>query len=167
MLVSVFQKRYETPQGTILPPLVRHKSIDSKRNITDGATTTTTTTAMDFQATKESLLASSVSGPMQKKMTPLADTQKKQEKKAQEAAEYRARILKQQQAKQKDKGDMSPSFHKEKAAIKASKQGRMEREDRHRNVDGKATSAQCAFNLANILMVSPPAHYDCHAVQQF
>lgn len=162
-VVFRFLKRYETPQGTILPPLVRHKSIDSKRNVTEG----TPTTAMDFQATKESLLASSVSGPMQKKMTPLADTQKKQEKKAQEAAEYRARILKQQQAKQKDKGDMSPSFRKEKAAIKASKQGRMEREDRHRNVDGKATSAQCAFNLANILMVSPPAHYDCHAFQQF
>lgn len=138
--------RYETPQGTILPPLVRHKSIDDKRNITEG------TAVLDFQATKESLRASSASTSVTTKMTPLADTQKKQEKKAQEAAEYRARILKQQQAKQKDKGDMSPSFRKEKAAIKASKQGRMEREDRQRNFDGKATSAQCAFNLANILM---------------
>ena len=106
---------------------------------------------MDFQATKESLRASSTSGPPLKKLTPLVDTQKKQERKAREAAEYRAKILQQQ----KEKGDMSPSFRKEKAAIKASKQGRMDREDRKRNIDGKATSAQCAFNLANILMVSP------------
>ena len=145
MSTYYFTQRYETPQGTILPPLVRHKSIDSKRNVTEG------TTVMDFQATKESLRASSKSAPPQKKLTPLVDTQIKQQKKAQEAAEYRAKILKQQ----KEKGDMSPSFRKEKAAIKASKQGRMDREDRQRNIDGKATSAQCAFNLANILMVSP------------
>ncbi len=106
---------------------------------------------MDFQATKESLRSSSSSA--QKKLTPLADTQKKQEQKAKEAAEYRARILR-QQAKIPDSGDTSPSFRKEAAAIKASKQGRLQREERLRQIEGKATSAQCAFNLANILMVS-------------
>lgn len=150
LVLGIPLQRYETPQGTILPPLVRHKSIDNKRNITED-----TTTFMDFQATKESLRASSTSGPTPKKLTPFVDTQKKQERKAQEAAEYRAKILKQQQ-QAKQKGDMSPSFGKEKAAIKASKQGQMDREHRQRNIDGKATSAQCAFNLANILMVRWP-----------
>lgn len=142
-----FLKRYETPQGTILPPLVRHKSIDEKRNIQDGP-------VMDFHATKESLRASSSSSTsVTKKLTPLADSRKQQEKKAKEAAEYRARILK-QQALAQDTGDTSPSSKKENAAIKASKQGRLKREERLKQIEGKATSAQCAFNLANILMVS-------------
>jgi len=104
---------------------------------------------MDFQTTKESLRLSSV---VQKKLTPLADTQKKQEQKAKEAAEYRARILK-QQAQRDESGEMSPSLGREKAAIQASKLGRVGREDRLKSMEGKATSAQCAFNLANILMV--------------
>lgn len=101
---------------------------------------------MDFQATKESLRLGTST---QKKLTPLADTQKKQEQKAKEAAEYRARILKQQN---QESGELSPSFRKDKAAIKASKKERKAREERVKNVEGKATSAECAFNLCNILM---------------
>jgi hypothetical protein len=137
----LFTQRYETPQGTILPPLARTKSIDEKRNIKGGP-------VMDFQATKESLRAGSSKGS---KLTPLADTQKKQEQKSKEAAEYRARILK--QTKQ-ESHELSPSFGKDKAAIKASKKDRSAREERLNNIEGKATSTQCAFNLANILMVS-------------
>jgi hypothetical protein len=74
----LFMQRYETPQGTILPPLARQKSIDEKRYIEDGP-------VMDMQATKESLRAGSLKGP---KLTPSADTQKKQEQKSKAAAEY-------------------------------------------------------------------------------
>lgn len=103
---------------------------------------------MDFQATKESLRQSSAA---HQKLTPLADTQKKQEKKAKEAAEYRAKILK--KAQKQENGDGSPSFGRDQAAIKASKKGMVDRLERQKNIEGKATSAQCAFNLANILMV--------------
>lgn len=109
---------------------------------------------MDFQTTKDNLRASA---SKQKKLMPLIDTQRKQEQKARDAAEYRARIL---QKQRKENGELSPSFQREKAAIKASKKGKDNRDHRQRSVDGKATTAQCAFNLANILMVSQSS--DCN-----
>ena len=92
-----------------------------------------------------------MSASTQKKLVPLADTQKRQKQKAKEAAEYRATILRQ---KQQEKEESSPSLAREKAAIKATKSVRKMREQRN-DGEGMATTAQCAFNLANILMVSP------------
>lgn len=51
---------------------------------------------MDFQTTKDNLRASA---SKQKKLMPLIDTQRKQEQKARDAAEYRARILQKQRRK--------------------------------------------------------------------
>lgn len=98
---------------------------------------------MDFQATKDKLRESA-------RLIPLTETQKNLETKAKEAAEYRAKILK--QAKAHDAVGMSPAFHREKANLKRSKQEKVDREDRQKVIDGKATFEQCAFNLANILM---------------
>ena len=92
-----------------------------------------------------------MSASTQKKLVPLADTQKRQKQKAKEAAEYRATILRQ---KQQEKEESSPSLAREKAAIKATKSVRKMREQRN-DGEGMATTAQCAFNLANILMVRP------------
>jgi hypothetical protein len=108
---------------------------------------------MDFQATKDSLR---VSASVQKKLVPLADTQKRQKLKAQEAADYRARILRQTNI---EKGDLSPSVGRENAAIKASKSVRESRNERRQSMEGMATTAQCAFNLANILMVRLKSTY--------
>lgn len=102
---------------------------------------------MDFKATKDSLR---VAASSQKKLVPLVDTQKRQEQKAKEAAEYRARILRE---KRHEKEESSPSMGREKAAIKASKAVRDNRNEQRKNGEGMATTAQCAFNLANILMV--------------
>ena len=97
---------------------------------------------MDFQLAKDTLRAEA-------KLMSLADTQKKQQLKAQEAAEYRARILKQQPPK--SSVEMSPAYGREKASLKRAKKKKTEK--KLESLEGKATSAQCAFNLANILMV--------------
>lgn len=101
---------------------------------------------MDFNKTKESLRASA-------RLIPISVTQQQQEEKAREAAEYRAKIL--QQSKKQDAGDMSPAYNREKASLKKSKKGQRGAKGtkEQKSVDGKATSAQCIFNLANILMV--------------
>jgi hypothetical protein len=96
---------------------------------------------MDFKTTKDSLRAA------QGKLVPLADTLKDQERKAREAAEYRANILKQ---KQGDNVEMSPAYGREKASLLQAKKQKAEAQETY---DEKATFAQCVFNLANILMV--------------
>lgn len=119
-----------------MAPLVRHKSIDEKYN-----KGTTRVESMDFKTTKDSLRAA------QGKLVPLADVQKDQERKAREAAEYRANILKE---KQGDNLEMSPAYGREKASLLRTKKQLAEDKEAH---EGKATFAQCIFNLANILMV--------------
>jgi hypothetical protein len=141
-------QRYETPDGTLLPPLMRHKSIDEK--FRKGAHELP---SMDFKTTKDSLRE-------QATLIPLADTQKKQELKAIEAAEYRANLLKQKKKERIDGVEMSPAYGREKAYLLRSEQQKADDREREANIDGKATFAQCAFNLANILMVS--AHILLH-----
>lgn len=100
---------------------------------------------LDFNQTKDNLRK-------QAKLIPLADTQRTQEKKAKEAAEYRAKILNQKKSEKQNDVEMSPSYNKEEASLLRSKQEKGFAEDRKKDVDGKATTAQCIFNLANILM---------------
>lgn len=122
-----------------MPPLTRTKSINEQRNLLDNKIE-----SLNLEQTKERLRASA-------KLIPLADTQKKQEQKAREAAEYRAKILK-QQSKTNQAEDMSPNFGREQALRKARRT--KDTEARKRSDAGKATTAETAFNLANILMVS-------------
>lgn len=91
-----------------------------------------------------------MSASTQKKLVPLADTQQRQKQKAKQAAEYRAKIL---QQKKQEKEESSPSLGREKAAIKAANSVKNKRNAQLKNGEGMATTAQCAFNLANILMV--------------
>ena len=122
----------------MLPPLARHKSIDEKMKLFKGAE------GMDFQKTKQSLKDSA-------KLIPVSTTQQKQEQKAREAKEYRAKILQQANTS----SDMSPAYNREKASLKRSRKGQKagSSSKQEKSMEGKATSAQCAFNLANILMV--------------
>jgi hypothetical protein len=136
----------ETPEGTILPPLIRHKSIDGKYKGGDQKVD-----SIDFKTTKDNLRA-------QAKLTQLSDTQKDQERKAKEAAEYRANILKEKRGEgvpqDRDSVEMSPAYGREKASLARAKQEKAEAKEREASMDGKATFLQCIFNLANILMVS-------------
>lgn len=100
---------------------------------------------LDFKQTKDDLR-------QQVNLVALADSQKKQAKKAKEAAEYRARILKQQAGSNQDGARLSPSFDKEETSRMRSKKQKANRENAQKDLDGKATTAQCVFNLSNILM---------------
>jgi vesicular inhibitory amino acid transporter len=100
---------------------------------------------LDFKQAKDDL-------KKQATLVSLADTQKNQERKAKEAAEYRARILKQQKERKPYPVEMSPAFGREKASLVRSKKHKADKGGRKKNLDGKATTAQCIFNLANILM---------------
>lgn len=106
-----------------------------------------TTTTMDFKQTKDDLRK-------QANLVPLADTRRSQERKAKEAAEYRAKILKQKRDEKTQNVDLSPAYGREKASMKRSKKHKA---DAHghgvsKDMEGKATTAQCIFNLSNILM---------------
>ena len=83
---------------------------------------------------------------MDKPITPLVQSQKEQNKKAMEAKAYRQKLLKQQD-EEKGGAQLSPGFNKEK------KHTRKTRDEV--STEAKATFAQCVFNMANILMVSP------------
>lgn len=88
----------------------------------------------------------------QSNLVSLAETQRMQSKKAKEAAEYRARILKQQEGSKQDTAQLSPAFNKEKVSLVRSKKHKADTEKVRKDLDGKATTAQCVFNLSNILM---------------
>ena len=123
-----------------MPPLTRHKSIEGKiqaQHLTPGSN--------EFKKTKDDLLQQSA------QLSSIVDTQKDQERKAREAAEYRRSILK---AKERENMEMSsPSIGREKAAIKRSKDKKLKAEESKLDHHEKATFWQCVFNLANILMV--------------
>jgi hypothetical protein len=85
---------------------------------------------LDFKQTKDSLR-------MQANLIPLADTQKKQERKAKEAAEYRAKILKQKKIDKQHAVEMSPAYNREKTSLLRSKKHKADEEERKRDVDGK------------------------------
>lgn len=75
---------------------------------------------------------------------PLLDTRKEQSQKAMEAKAYRQKLLKETQDEEKGRL-MSPGFSKEKKLRK--------KKQLAQPLEGKATFAQCVFNMANILMV--------------
>eukprot|EP00980_Cylindrotheca_fusiformis_P028342 scaffold22592_cov129-Cylindrotheca_fusiformis.AAC.28 len=130
----------ETPEGTLLRPLMRNKSMDGKTTIASN-----NFGSLDFKKTKDDLVK-------QANLVSLKDTQKTQERKSKEAAEYRAKILKKQKEGNIQPGDVSPAFGREKASLARSNKQKTNKEDQRKSVDGKATNAQCIFNLANILM---------------
>ena len=76
----------QTPDGTLLRPLTRHKSIEGKVSLPSMVDD------LDFKQAKDDLRK-------QANLVPLADTQRSQARKAKEAAEYRAKILKQKSFK--------------------------------------------------------------------
>jgi hypothetical protein len=77
---------------------------------------------------------------------PLLKTQKEISKKAMEAKAYRQKLLQQKQDEGKGGVQMSPGFAKEKQLQKRKVAAA-------KSLEGKATFAQCVFNMANILMV--------------
>eukprot|EP00934_Nitzschia_sp_Nitz4_P001762 Nitzschia sp. Nitz4//scaffold62_size106224//16353//18218//NITZ4_004343-RA/size106224-augustus-gene-0.99-mRNA-1//-1//CDS//3329555817//1762//frame0 len=111
--------RAETPRANLVAPIARLRSSNEDDINAEQSH------HLDLETTKDNLRASA-------RLVPLADGQKIQEKKAKEAAEYRAKILKQTGSD----------------ATKLSKKAK----DHQKSLEGKATSAECAFNLANILM---------------
>ena len=125
-----------------MPPLIRHKSIDEKFKLRRVG-------SVDFATAKDNLRA-------QAELIPLSDTQKAQELKAKKAAEYRAKILKEKGGtcvpKERDSApfEMSPAYGREKASLARAKKEKIEAKEK--STEGKATTLQCIFNLANILM---------------
>jgi hypothetical protein len=97
---------------------------------------------LDFKSTTANLRKD------QDYLATLATTEKDQQRKAKEAAAYRAKLL----GKQSDV-EMSPGHLREKASMMRAKRQQDAEKETERQMDGKATFMQCVFNLANILMV--------------
>jgi|UPI000581AC66 vesicular inhibitory amino acid transporter len=72
--------------------------------------------------------------------------QLKQQRKAQQARDYRAKLL---QNKEEEDGVMSPGYSREKASMRFRKEQRKVEEA---SIEEKSSFLQAAFNLANILM---------------
>ena len=130
----------QTPDGTLLRPLslTRHKS-EGKVSLPS------TVDNLDFKQTKDDLRK-------QADLVPLADTQRSQAQKAKEAAEYRAKILKQKRDEKQQSDELSPAYSREKESMIRSKKQKADAVERKKALDGKATTPQCIFNLSNILM---------------
>lgn len=139
-MLSLLQRGQETPDGTLLPPLSHRKSTDGR--FQQGVQKIQ---SLDFKSTVASLTTDT-------KLTSLESAQKMQELKAKEAAEYRAKLLKEQNRTQVGP-EMSPGFGREKASMRHAKKMKEAKKDKDLNFDSKATVLQCIFNLANILMV--------------
>lgn len=132
-----------SPHGAFLGPIGRHNSVDltsSERAFRQGAMEKVK--SLDFQSKKEQLFQAA---------TSLEEAQKKQQEKAKAAKEYRAKILQQSGKQQHPEADslLSPGFQKETAS---KKRAAAKKEVQPAELEGKSTFAQCAFNLANILM---------------
>ena len=136
MFLSLFhlQRMPQTPEGTLLPPLSRQKSIDGK------ITGARVVAGMDIAAAKDTLRA-------QAKLIPLSDTQRDQERKAKEAAEYRAKILKEKKGtgvpSDREGMEMSPAYGREKASLARAKKEKELAKEKQASIDGKATFMQC------------------------
>ena len=129
----------QTPDGTLLRPLTRHKSIEGKVSLPSMVDD------LDFKQAKDDLRK-------QANLVPLADTQRSQARKAKEAAEYRAKILKQKRDEKQQSDELSPAYNREKESLIRSKKQKADAQERKNALDGKATTPQCIFNLSNILM---------------
>ena len=143
----IYQRGPETPDGLLLPNgrgFVNDNFKADARAFGSERGAVPMDNNLDLYSTKENLR-------MQAKLIPLADAQTERERKAKEAAEYRAKILKQAKGKQVE---LSPAFGRERASIAHSKKQKAEAKAQESKSEGKATFMQCVFNLANILMVS-------------
>jgi vesicular inhibitory amino acid transporter len=81
-----------------------------------------------------------------KNQSTVKHVQVAQMKKAKEAADYRANILKK---KDEEEGAMTPGYGREMASMRAKQQQEAQMPEK---TEAKATFSQCVFNLSNILM---------------